>query len=106
MENGYEILWTDNALEELEETIKYLEKEFTDREIGKLAKEIERITSLISQNPNLFSVSETKKVRKAVILKYNSMYYRIENKQIQILSFFSNRQSPEKRNLEKTSPNN
>ena len=35
-------------------------------------------------------------VRKAVILKYNTLYYRIKKNTIEILSFFSNRQNPAK----------
>ncbi|MEZ5037032.1 MAG: hypothetical protein R2760_06020 [Chitinophagales bacterium] len=33
MKNGYNIHWTDNALDELEKTIEYLTDNFTDREI-------------------------------------------------------------------------
>lgn len=31
MGNGYKILWTDLALEELAQTVEYLEEEFTDK---------------------------------------------------------------------------
>ena len=99
MESGYEILWTDLALEELSTTIKYLEEEFTDKEIRKLASEIERVTLIISQNPSIFPLSDKKKIRKVVILKFNSMYYRVMKNKIEIVSFFSNRQSPESRQL-------
>ena len=30
MKNGYKILWTDNALNELEITIKYLQENWTE----------------------------------------------------------------------------
>lgn len=94
MENGYKIRWTPNALEELAETIEYLENNFTDKEITRLVLRIEDIVKLISQNPELFQESETKNVRRVVILKFNTMYYRIKNDKIEILSFFSNRQGP------------
>ncbi len=95
MENGYEILWTDHALDELNSTFEYLNENFTVRELINLSKEIENVTYLISKNPFLFQESNIKKgVRKAVIMKFNSMYYRIEEGKIQILSFFSNRQDP------------
>ena len=57
MENGYEILWTDLALEELDETVKYLEREFSQNEIDNLGNEIERIISIISHNPTIFPFS-------------------------------------------------
>jgi len=100
MKSGYKILWTDFALKELEKTIKYLEENWTEKELRNLAENIEEKLALISQNPNLFQASNHKKeIRRVVILKYNTLYYRIENEQIEIISFFSNRQSPKKRKL-------
>ena len=92
MESGYDIVWTDLALEELESTVKYLKEKFSEKEVERLADEIERMLLIISQNPAIFSVSEKINVRKAVILKFNSMFYRVTKNEIQILSFFSNRQ--------------
>ncbi len=97
MKSGYNIVWTPNALSELTKTIEYLERNFSEKEIKKLADKIESTVALISKNPNLFPISENRNIHKAVLLKYNSMYYRVKNENIEILSFFSNRQSPDKR---------
>ena len=92
MKNGYKILWTDFALKELEKTIKYLEKNWTEKELRNLAESIDEKLALISQNPNSFQISDYKKdIRRVVILTYNTLYYRFENEQIEIISFFSNR---------------
>ena len=99
MKKGFEILWTDFALEELSETVEYLKREFSQKEIDNLGDEIERICSIISQNPNIFPNSDRLKTRKAVILKFNTLYYRIMNDKVEIVSFFSNRQSPDKMKL-------
>ena len=99
MEKGFEILWTDLALEELSETVEYLKREFSQKEIDILGDEIERITSITSQNPNIFPNSDRLQTRKAVILKFNTLYYRIMNDKIEIVSFFLNRQSPDKMKL-------
>ncbi|RXR30628.1 type II toxin-antitoxin system RelE/ParE family toxin [Flavobacterium piscinae] len=100
MKSGYRILWTDNALLELKKTVNYLEQNWTERELKKLATQLEKTLQLISQNPYLFQASDVKKnVRRAVILSVNSMYYRILENENEILSFFSNRQNPDKRKL-------
>jgi plasmid stabilization system protein ParE len=100
MKSGYKILWTNNALKELESTIEYLIKKWTDKEIQNLALRIEETLELISNNPNLFQSSDVKKnIRRAVISKYNTMYYRTKGENIEILSFFSNRQNPKKRKI-------
>ena len=101
MTNGYKILWTDFALSELEKTIEYLEKNWTERELRNLASEIEETLTLLSHNPNLFQASNLKKeIRRVIVAKHNTLYYRIKNNSVEIISFFSNRQSPKKRKLQ------
>lgn len=99
MKNGYKIHWTPNSLEELSATIEYVERNFGERQLNKLAQKIEEVTQLISQNPELFPKSEYENVYRVAILKFNTMYYRVRNNEIEILSFFSNRQNPDKRRL-------
>jgi len=41
MKNGYKIFWTVHALSELEETIAYLEENWTEQELKKFAKELD-----------------------------------------------------------------
>jgi plasmid stabilization system protein ParE len=77
MKSGFKILWTDFALKELEETIDYLQEKWTAKELSVLFLKLEETLSLIAQNPNLFQVSDVKKeVRRVVILKHNTLYYR------------------------------
>jgi plasmid stabilization system protein ParE len=42
MKCGYNILWTPKALNELEKTIEYLEENFSEKEIKKLAQRLKR----------------------------------------------------------------
>jgi len=100
MKNGYNIQWTDNAINELKETIHYLQEKWTEKELKNLAIELEKTTLLIAKNPFLFQESEFKKtIRRVVVLKHNTLYYRINSDKIQILSFFLNKQNPKKRKL-------
>ena len=100
MKSGYKIHWTDNAIKELEMTIKFLEENWSEKELKNLAQSLEQTISLISQNPHIFQASKKRKdVRRAVILSLNSLYYRVKEDQVEILSFFGNRQNPKKRKL-------
>lgn len=95
MESGYKIEWTEHALTELSELYDYLEMNWTEREMSNLSNEIEKTIRLISINPKLFQETKYKKgVRRVVILKYNSLYYRVVKDSNEILSFFSNRKNP------------
>ena len=100
MKNGYKILWTDNALNELQKTVDYLEEYWTEKELRNLATNLEKTLNLISQNPYLFQASDFKKdVRRAVVLTLNTLYYRVNENNVEIVSFFSHRQNPKKRKL-------
>jgi plasmid stabilization system protein ParE len=97
MKSGHRIVWTDNALDELRRTFHYLESNFSEKEINRLANKIESVLRNISKYPELYPETiERDGVRRAVVAKFNTMYYRvnISNDQIEILSFFSNRESP------------
>ena len=97
MGNIYKILWTDHALWELNNTYEYLELHFSETELQKLTKELDRTLRLIADNPTLFPVSDSTGIRKAVVKKFNTLYYREGRYTIEIISFFSNRQSPKRR---------
>jgi plasmid stabilization system protein ParE len=100
MTSGFSILWTDHALSELEEIIAFLETHWTERELRNLAKEIEKTIDLLSRNPLLFQSSDINiTVRRVIVAKKNTLYYRINGNTIEVLSFFSNRQNPQKRKI-------
>lgn len=78
-------------------TIDYLQKNFSEKEIKKLATAVEKTIASIAHNPYTFSQTAFKEsVRKVVVARYNTLYYRIKNDSVEILSFFPNRQSPDK----------
>ena len=94
--SGYESALTDRALDELKQTFGYLEQNFSEREIRRLAKKLESIFKLISNNPQLYPRSNRfEGVRRALVTRHNTIYYRIDQNNIEILSFFSNRRDPE-----------
>lgn len=97
MKNGYKILWTQNAVEELKGIVEYLEENWTQKELRNFTHELDHTIELISKNPELFQTSKVKKdVRRAVIAKYTNLYYQTSTDSVEILSLFSNRQSLDK----------
>lgn len=100
MTNGYKIFWTDFALSELEKTLEYIEENWSEKELRNLALKIEKTLLLLSHHPNLFQASDIKKeIRRVVVTKQNTLYYRVKDNNIEVISFFSTRQNPKKRKL-------
>jgi plasmid stabilization system protein ParE len=97
MQNIYKIIWTEEALSNLKSVIFYLEKHWSEREIKKFSLLLDRYLDLIKSNPFLFvEYSSDKKIRKSVLTKQISIFYRVVDNDIQIVTFFDTRQSPEK----------
>ena len=96
MRNGFKINWTHQAQRELEDTYAYLTDEWTQKEIEKLSKEIERTVAHIKDNPWIFQETNQTNIYRAVILKVNSIFYQIDrsSRTVTILSFFNNRRKP------------
>lgn len=100
MINGYKILWTDHAISELKETIEFLEKNWTENELRKFSSKLDHTIELISKTPEIFPDSYEKKgIQKAVVDKYNSLYYRLNKNSIELISLFSTRKNPDKNKI-------
>ncbi len=100
MKSGYKLLWTPRADSELDEVISYLEENWSEKEIHNLAIKLDDVLEIIANNPYVFQVSDLRyDIRRAVVAKYNSLYYRINGNYIEILSFYNNRKNPHKRKL-------
>ncbi|MGC9330459.1 MAG: type II toxin-antitoxin system RelE/ParE family toxin [Bacteroidales bacterium] len=93
MESIYKIIWTDESLENLSNIIDYLEQRWTEKEIRKFSRLLNRQINLIQSNPLLFPKSTTSgKLRKSVLSKQTTIYHCIDNKEIRIVTLYDNRQ--------------
>ncbi len=97
MKGTYKLLWSDEALENLKGIIDYLENRWTKREINKFAQILDKQLRLIEKNPYLFPESnKSNGLRKSILSKQTTIYYRIVNLEIRIVTLFDNRQDPNK----------
>jgi plasmid stabilization system protein ParE len=96
MKNTYKLIWSDEAINNLR-IIGYLEYRWTKREINKFAQLLDRQLNLIRENPFLFAESQKSTgLRKSVLSKQTTIYYRIARPEIHIITLFDNRQNPGK----------
>jgi len=97
MKDIYKIVWSDEALINLKEIIDYLEQNWSKKEIKKFAILLDRHLKIIENNPFLFAESpKSIKLRKSVLSKQITIYYRIMNYEIHLITLFDNRQNPDK----------
>lgn len=97
MKNTYKLIWSDEALNNLKGIINYLENRWTKRDIKKFAQLLDKQLKLIEDNPLLFVESDKSNgLRKSVLSRQTTIFYRIINFEIRIITLFDNRQNPNK----------
>jgi len=95
MENTCKIIWSDEALINLKGIIDYLETRWTKNEIYKFSQLLDHQLNLIKNNPFLYpEYPKLKGLRKSVLSKQISIYYRVIQKEVHIITLFDNRQNP------------
>ncbi|MCW0483839.1 type II toxin-antitoxin system RelE/ParE family toxin [Gaoshiqia sediminis] len=83
MASDYKILWTQNAIADLEAILSYLEKEWSKKEIDRFKALLSKQLDFIQKNPKLFPVSNYKTaLRKAVLSKQTILFYEIQDRHI------------------------
>ena len=93
MGSDYKILWTDEAINNLEDILDYLNNRWTQREIDIFKKSLSKQINLIEQNPRLFSLSQfNSRLRKSVLSKQTTIYYEVSGQIIYLAYLFSNLQ--------------
>lgn len=95
MKSTYKLVWSDEALNGLQEIIDYLERKFSEKDIKKFAEKLDKQIEIIKTNPESFSSSpKSKKVRRAIVAKLTSIYNRIDGNIITIVTVYDNRKNP------------
>lgn len=90
------VKWSPASKDEFADLLNYVEVHFGLDAALKLLDKTERVIDNISEQPELFPASEkSPAIRKAVITKQTSLFYRIRPTGIQLLHFWDNRKNPD-----------
>lgn len=86
------VFWTDRALENAISIKAYLCEEFSDKEVANFFSLLESFEIAIGAFPELYPVSILKRgIRRAVLSKVLSVFYRIHKNNIEVLAILDNR---------------
>jgi len=89
--------WSKRALNDFDEIIEFILTKWTAKEALAYIEKVERIISQIRKTPEMFVQSiKGKDIRKCVINKQTSLFYRINGQIIEIITIISNKQNPKK----------
>jgi len=95
-----EIVWTYSALRGFEKIVKYLETNWTERELRNFLQETNNFVNLIRKNPEILQkTTQRKNVFRGPLNRYSIITYRvnIQHNKLEILNIRGVRQKPLKR---------
>ncbi len=91
----FDLVFSKKASDDLHSILIYLEREWSLKVSKNFTKVLDRKLLQVASNPITYPAFKNKKqIRKCVVNKNISMFYRIRNREIQIITLFDNRKNP------------
>ncbi|WP_026708957.1 type II toxin-antitoxin system RelE/ParE family toxin [Flavobacterium frigidarium] len=90
------IIWTDSAIEDYSKNIDYLEEKWTEKVIGDFIEKTEDIIQKIASENLIFKKTDYDNVFQVSVVKQISLFYKLDNLNVELLRFWNNYQDPEK----------
>jgi plasmid stabilization system protein ParE len=95
------IVVSKTAEKKLNKLFLYLEEEWSLQVKQEFVEKLDNSIAIIKKQPKVFPVSSKEKnLRKCVITKQTTLFYRFDSKKIYILTIFDTRQHPNRLNKE------
>ncbi len=92
-----QVIWSPQSENDFSSILEYLQENRDKMVFMKFIEIVDEPINQISLNPKQFPIIQTKmKIRKCVITKHNSLYYRERKGSVNILRIYDNRQDPRK----------
>lgn len=91
------IVWSPLAENDFDNILAYLNKYWNEKVVNQFIDLTDKTVTQISINPKEYPIIyPLKNIRKCVLTKHNSMFYREHKKQIELLRIYDTRQDPKK----------
>jgi plasmid stabilization system protein ParE len=74
--------------------VRNIEENWSEKSAKKFVQQTNKVLNLMSENPNMFPESQKKGIRKGLITKQTSVYYKVFKDIIRLIIFWDNRQNP------------
>jgi plasmid stabilization system protein ParE len=91
----FEIKFSPKAIITFEEIVTQLNQRWGNKFVNNFKNKVSKSLDIIAETPFLYPMApENVELRKCVLHKNCSMYYRVNNNSVEIVYFWDNRQDP------------
>ena len=94
-----EIIWSGEAAEDYHQNIGYLLESWSEKSAMNFINEVDSVLEIIKERPEVYPLSGYRSVRKAVIRKQITLFYKLEGTRVYLVRFWNNYQDPESMKL-------
>lgn len=98
----YEIIWAEEALENIDAIARYIGKNWSFKEVDHFFRQISEEEKILSVHPEAFRmINPQKQLRRTIVNKRTIIQYRVDKpkQQVHIVSVFDARSNPDNRYL-------
>ncbi|NOS90534.1 MAG: type II toxin-antitoxin system RelE/ParE family toxin [Cyclobacteriaceae bacterium] len=93
------IIWSEDALLDYHQNIDYLLRDWSESVALQFVEEVEGVIELIQINPELYPLTDYRDIRKALIQKQITLFYKIADDNVFLIRFWNNYQDPSRLKL-------
>lgn len=91
------IQWTKRAEKSFDKIVEYLQEEWSEASAKKFVRKTDKLLGQVAENPEMCpSIEGKEEVRKGVITSQTSVFYRVMDDFIRLITFWDNRKNPNK----------
>lgn len=90
-----QVIWTEKATNDYLSNIEYLLRKWSQESASNFIDEVDSILELLIVNPDAFPKTDYLEIRKVVIRKQISLFYKIVDDNIYLLRLWNTYQNPE-----------
>lgn len=92
---SFDIIWSEQSLNDFNYNISYLEERFGSNEIERFIERTEHVISIIKNKPLTFQALKYKDIHFVPIVSQITLFYQVgKSNQIYLLRFWNNHQNP------------
>ena len=98
--NEFPIRYSKRAEKEYYKLLDYIIEYFGNKKAEQVDKKISKTLNQISINPIQFPESKERRgTRRCVLSKQTTLYYRVKQNHVEVITFWTNRKNPHKKSI-------
>lgn len=86
------VIWSEEAVTDYHQNIDYLLREWSEQVAMEFIEDVQAVVDLIKNHPALYPLTGYKGVRKAVIRKQITLFFKADNDEVHLIRFWNNYQ--------------